>query len=158
MYSYSFEKAYNLQKLNDEIMASNLPIATIDWVDATHFVVNSQNQLTNLQQLTLNSVVEAHNSAMDVKTLIASKIAAARQWGVQLMDRQAAENVMAGYDIETIEHIMDTADKVMIALRTGSLYVAIARLNRITPDEVLTVAKLKAMRNEIEDYLKIPRT
>ena len=158
MFSYPFEKTYNISKLNDEIMASNLPISTIDWIDSTHFVVNSINQLNNLQQLTLNSIIEAHNSATDVKTLLATKIGAARRWAVELMDRYAAENVMLSYDVETIEYIMEKSEGVIAALRTGSLYVAIKRINDIDPDDIMSEARLKAIRNEIEDYLKIPRT
>ena len=159
MFSYEFTKEYNLPKLNAEILATNLPISSIDWNSPTQFTVNSTNQLNNLQQLALNAVIEAHNGGVDVLTLVTNKIVDARTFGTRLIDKYAAQNVLAGYDVEIIIQIMDRCDKVMRALKTGSLYVAIHEINLVTPDDsIITVAKLAAIRNEIQDYLKIPRT
>lgn len=159
MFKYPFTKAYNLEKLNQEIMAAGIPMISMDLPSSTQFIVNTNNQLTNLQQLTLNSVVEAHNSSIDLLTIVTNKIYNARLFGIRLMCKYGAQNVLSGYNVDTIQHIMTRTAKVQAALNTGSLYVAITEINLVEPDDtIITVAKLKAVRNEIEDYLQIPRT
>lgn len=159
MYHYPYNKAYNLDKLNQEIAAAGIPMISMDLLSSTSFVVNTPVQLTNTQQATLNAVVAAHVATTDVVAAVAARILAARNFGVHVIARYGAQNVLAGYSIDTIQEIMIKTAKVQAALNTGSLYVAIQEINNIEPDGVIiTTEKLKAVRNEIEDYLQIPRT
>lgn len=159
MFSYPFYKAYNLEKLNLEIAAANIPMISMDLMSDTHFVVNTAQQLTNSQQAALNQVVAAHIVVTDLVTQVANKILAARSFGTRLIAQYGAQNVLSGYPIEVIQEIMIKTAKVQAALNTGSLYVAIQELNAIEVDGVIvTEAKIKVFRNLIEDYLQIPRT
>lgn len=159
MFSYTFNKPYTLEKLNNEIAAADIPMISMDLVSDTMFVINTSVQLTNSQQLALNQVVASHVKTTDLVNIVADKILAARAFGTRVIARYGASNVLAGYSIEVIQDIMIKTTKVQAALNTGSLYVAIQEINNIQPDGVyITDAKLKAVRNEIEDYLQIPRT
>ena len=159
MYSYSFNKAYDLDRLTAEISAAGIPMISMDLISDTNFIVNSASQLTNTQQLALIAVVASHIKSTNLVNIVASRITAARSFGLNIMARYGAQNVIAGYDIATIQDIMIATSKVQAALNTGSLYVAIQEINSIEPDGIIiTVEKLKAVRNEIEDYLQIPRT
>jgi hypothetical protein len=159
MYSYSYNKEYNLEKLNLEIAAAGIPMMSMDLISNTHFVVNTAVQLSNNQQAVLNQVVASHVPISTLLDTVANRILAARSFGTRVIARYGAANVLAGYSIEQIQEITIKTAKVQAALNTGSLYVAITEINNIQPDGVLiTTEKLKAVRNEIEDYLQIPRT
>lgn len=159
MFSYSFNKKYSLEKLNGEIAAAGIPMISMDLLSDTHFVVNTAQQLTNAQQNSLNQVVASHSALSTIQDQVASKIMAARDFGVRLIAQYGAQNVLSGYSIEQIQDIMTRTAKVQAALNTGSLYVAISELNAIELDDtIITAAKIKVFRNQIEDYLQIPRT
>lgn len=159
MFNYSFTKAYTANKLIEEIGNAGIPMMSMDLISNTQFIVNVANQLTNAQLLTLNQVIASHVVTSSMVQLVADKIIAARAFGIGVIARYGAQNVLAGYDIATIQAIMIKTAKVQAALNTGSLYVAISEINAIEPDGVIiTVEKLTHVRNEIEDYLQIPRT
>lgn len=159
MFHYPFTKAFTLDKLNLEIAQSGIPMISMDIISENQFVINTAVQLTNSQQATLNQVVASHVPVSTMLDIVANRILAARAFGTKLIARYGASNVIAGYSIEQIQDIMTRTARVQSALNTGSLYVAIQEINAIEPDGVLiTVEKLKSVRNEIEDYLQIPRT
>lgn len=159
MYSYSFDKTYNLDKLTKEIDAAHIPMISMDLISSSNFIVNTAVQLSNAQQLALNQVVASHVSASNIVDVVAGKIMEARTFGIKIIMNYGAQNILAGYPVSIIQEIMIRTAKVQGALNTGSLYVAINEINAIVPDDsIITVAKLAAVRNQIEDYLGIPRT
>lgn len=159
MFSYTFHKAYTLNKLTEEIAAAGIPMMSLDLTSSTEFTVNVAQQLTNAQQAALNQVVGAHAAISTLQESVAAKIMAARDFGVRLIAQYGAQNVLSGYTVEQIQEIMIRTAKVQSALNTGSLYVAISELNSIELDDsIITAPKIKVFRNQIEDYLQIPRT
>lgn len=159
MYSYPYSKQYNLDKLVNEIAAAGIPMISMDLPSSSEFIVNTANALTNTQITALNAVVASHTLTTNVQDIVASKISAARDFGLKLITQYGAQNVLSGYSVEQIQDIMSRTARAQVALNTGSLYVAIAELNAIeTDDTIITAAKIKVFRNQIEDYLGIPRT
>lgn len=159
MFSYSYTKQYNLDKLNSEIAAAGIPMISMDLISSNEFIVNTANQLTNSQIAILDGVIAAHTVTTNMQEIVAAKIAAARNFGLKLITQYGAQNVLSGYSIEQIQDIMTRTAKVQAALNTGSLYVAIQELNAVQTDaSIITEAKIKQFRNQIEDYLQIPRT
>ena len=158
MFSYRFKKTYNLEKLNEEIALAQIPAISMDLLSADDFVVNTAVQLTNSQQLTLQQVVAAHIAVSTIEDEIANKILICRNFGIKMMARFGAGNVLAGYSEDVIDQIIVKTQKVMIAISSGSLKAAIREINKIEPDQYLTVEKLKKFRNEIEDFLLLPHT
>lgn len=159
MFHYTYNKQYNLDKLVKEIESAAIPMISMDLISDSEFVVNTANQLTNSQILALNGVVAAHTLTTNIQDVVAAKIMAARDFGTRLIAQYGAQNVLSGYSIEIIQDIMTKTAKVQAALNTGSLYVAIQELNSVeTDDTIITAAKIKVFRNQIEDYLQIPRT
>lgn len=91
--------------------------------------------------------------------MVADKIAAARVFGIRVIARYGASNVLAGYNVNQIQDIMIKTAGVQAALNAGSLYVAIDEINKLPLDDsIITNVKVALVRNEIEDYLGIPRT
>lgn len=158
MFHYRFQKPYNLEKLNTELAMAQIPMVSMDLISEVEFQINTNIQLSNSQQITLQQVVAAHISVSTIEDEIANKILICRNFGIRMMARFGAGNVLAGYNDEIIDHIIDKTEKVMIAVGSGSLKAAIRAINRIEPDEYITTEKLKKFRNEIEDFLLMPRT
>lgn len=158
MFHYNFNKTYHLEKLTSEIALAQIPMISMDLLSVSEFRVNTATQLTNSQQMTLTQVVAAHIPTATIIDEIANKIIICRNFGIKMMARFGATNVLAGYDDDTIDHIIEKTKDVMIAVGSGSLKAAIRAINRIEPDSVITEAKLKQFRNELEDFLLIPRT
>lgn len=158
MFHYSFKKTYNLEKLNTELAMAQIPMVSMDLISVDEFVINTPVQLTNSQQMTLQQVVAAHIALSTIEDEIANKILICRNFGIKMMARFGAGNVLAGYSEEVIDQIIEKTQKVMVAISSGSLKAAIRRINEIQPDQYLTEAKLKNFRNEIEDFLLVPRT
>lgn len=159
MFKYRYSKIYDLNKLIQEISDVGIPMMSMDLINSHEFIVNTAEELNGSQVSALNSVVSSHVSTTNMEDIVAGKISAARAFGNKLIAQYGAQNVLAGYDIATIQMIMEKTAKVLVALNTGSLYVAITELNAIETDEsIVTAAKVKAFRNLIEDYLQTPRT
>lgn len=159
MFHYKFSKKYNLDKLNNEIAAANIPMISMDLISDSEFIVNTAVELTSQQLQTLNAIIAAHVTTTNIKDVVAARIMAARDFGMKLIAQYGAQNVLSGYDIQQIQYIMEKTAKVQAALNTGSLYVAINELNAIEPDgNLITAEKIASFRNLIEDYLQIPRT
>lgn len=96
---------------------------------------------------------------VDPSDIVKAKIRAARVFGQDLIYQYGTHNVMSGFTVEQIQSIMDRTTRIVAALTTGSLYVAIAELNAIeTDDIVITPDVIKTYRNKIEDFLGIART
>lgn len=90
---------------------------------------------------------------------VKSRIAAARIFGIGLVTEYGATNVLAGKTTEQVQQIMQITGKVVVALNTGSLYVSLAELAAIVPDDTLiTAAQVTFFRNKIQDYVGVPRT
>lgn len=159
MFSYSFAKAYTLETLNNEIAQAGIPMISMDLTSNTEFTVNCANQLTNAQQVVLAQVVAAHIMTTDLVEIIANKILICRTFGIKMMARYGASNVLAQYNDEQIDDIIDRTAGVMNAINSGSLKAVIRAINKIQPDDhIITVEKLRQFRNEVEDFLQVPRT
>ena len=90
---------------------------------------------------------------------VKSRISAARTYGIGIVTTYGAVNVLAGLNTEQVQRVMSITSKVVAALNTGSLYVALAELAMITPDEtIIKTSQITQVRNQIQDYLGIPRT
>lgn len=96
---------------------------------------------------------------ISVATNIGNIVLAARSFGTEIMAQFAAENVLMGLTDAQMDQCLTTLEPVLIAFASGSLKIAIRRMNAIVPDGViLTTARVKKYRNLIEDFLGIPRT
>lgn len=80
-------------------------------------------------------------------------------FGRTLIATFSAQNSALNYPVAVVESLLVALGPIKNALETGSLDTAIYLLNNLTPDGVyITVAKVTAFRNMLEDYLQIPRT
>lgn len=66
MYSYSFTKQYNFEKLISELNGSGIFMDSIDMPDSTHFSINFSAQLSEQDEATMNTVVSNHNGTASV--------------------------------------------------------------------------------------------
>lgn len=160
MYSYEYNnKALNLTKLVGELATAGFIISSIDSISPTQYSINFETILSDGQKQSLDSLIAAHTVAPDTLTYLTQRILDCRTFGIHLVAKYGATNIMAGYNVAIIQDIMTRTARVQAALNSGSLYVAITELNAVTLDSsIVTTAKIKSVRNEIEDYLGITRT
>jgi hypothetical protein len=97
-------------------------------------------------------------SQIDPVKRVAASITAAMGFGRRLIAEFGASNVIAGLTPAQISSVAARAVNVQLLLMSGSLYTAIAAMNAIQTDAILTPALLKKYRNKIEDYLGVPQT
>lgn len=96
---------------------------------------------------------------ISMNELVKSRIRAARGFGQDLIYQYGTYNVLSGFTVEQIQSIMSRTLKLVAALTTGSLYVAIEELNALELDDtIITETVVTQYRNKIEDFLGIPRT
>lgn len=86
------------------------------------------------------------------------RIAEAMQFGHSIIVEVAAENVMMSLTVPQIISVLTKCAGVKAMLESGSLYTAIAALNAMTPDDILTAERIQKYKNKIESYLEIPLT
>lgn len=101
----------------------------------------------------------ASSPSPSIQVIVANAITSAQQFGNGLMVQFATENVLMGMTQDQMDEILSNLAEVMSALTSGSLKIAIIRINRLDPnDPLLPASRIQQYRNQIEDYLGIPRT
>lgn len=98
--------------------------------------------------------------SVPIQDQIAKVILNAQDFGKGLMIQFATENVLMGLSQSQMDTLLENLSEVMSALLSGSLKIAILRLNRIDPNSntTLDATRIQKYRNLIEDYLGVPRT
>lgn len=135
---------------------SDLILPGENWV---HMTSASLASLTASLQGEYDAWEDSLIPAFDPVAYVATKISAARIFGIEIVTYYGASNVLKGLSVEQVQEVMATTSKIVAALNTGSLYVAIAEINAVVPDGVIIKeSELTKVRNQIEDYLQIPRT
>lgn len=159
MFSYDYNKVFNVGRLFDELHAANIHPMCIDNETNSAFTICFNEELDEETKASLDALVDIHSASINMTDFVTAKIVDARRFGIQITASYGASNVLAGYSVEIIQDIMVRTAKAAAALNSGSLYVAIKELNAVETDEsVITPEKIAAVRNKIEDYLNIPRT
>jgi hypothetical protein len=130
------------------------------------------NEITTLiynEQLTQNEINEIINrdstfiDSDQISHVIINVISPARQFGNEIIDRYAAENVLLGItQLGKTKEIRHKTKEITDCLKTGSLYDAIDEIKNF-PDEskddiFITNERLLATLNLIESFLGIPLT
>ena len=80
----------------------------------------------------------------------------ARMFGQELMDEYATENILLGITQDgQSEVVLSTMGSVILALQSGSLYVAVDKIKALTTRDpkYITTARLLNFLNKIELYL-----
>lgn len=111
------------------------------------------------EQQWTNALAMYAQAPASLQTYIVGVILSASDFGSNLMAQFGSENVLMGLTQDQMDQCLTTLEPVIIALVSGSLKIAISRMNKVPLDGVvLTAARIQKYRNMIEDYLGIPRT
>lgn len=87
---------------------------------------------------------------------VRKRIKEAKQFGDQLIEEYGVRNVMSGKTTEQIRHIINKLSSMQLMLMSGSLYTALAQLDLVVPDNVVTQDDINYFRKRIKDYLGMP--
>lgn len=100
--------------------------------------------------------VASPTSTQNAEALIRSRIRAARLFGETLMEDYGVRNVMSGKTTEQIRHIINKMAPMQLMLLSGSLYTALAQLDLVVPDTIVTQDDINYFRKRLKDYLGMP--
>jgi hypothetical protein len=151
--TYAFIKDINPTKLQKEIKASAigskfLGISTVGNKATFHF---NAELITN-EYSTLTDILDDH-STTDASAHVSGKILKAREFGTNLIVEFGTRNILAGLTTEQISSMMALLNPVISALVTGSLNVAVAEIDKVTPDAILTAELIAEYRAKIVAFL-----
>lgn len=100
--------------------------------------------------------VPSPSSTQATEAMIRSRIRAAKQFGEQLIEEYGIRNVMSGKNTEQIRHIINKLAPMQLMLMSGSLYTALAQLDLVVPDTIVTQDDINYFRKRIKEYLGMP--
>ena len=168
MYSYTFSKTVNLDKLIVEIVTAGILVACVDISSPTDFTIKTLLQLTSPQITTLNGVVAAHSAIPTDQEVALAALSSSAAFGQVLIKAFQAENAVMGITASgKTRAVSNYLNNLSQYLRDGSLYGAIDELTAISNDLTLplsglspyvTSARAKLYRGKIQTYLGIPVT
>jgi hypothetical protein len=146
--------------------ASNLPPGWIiesmpyDGVSAVpnEWIVMTDDEM-RIQLSNNEAAYEAFISGqVDLVAIQVTKIKQAMTFGHNLIAEFGAGNVIAQLTPIQVAGVAQKLLNVQLLLLSGSLYTAIAALQGLVPDAILTTAVIKNYTNQIQTYLEIPLT
>lgn len=114
----------------------------------------SENQISKIQTLISNSNVDSSIEKAKIKEAVKNAI----EFGESLIIDFSADSISLGISqLGITDQVIEKTSKVINALKTGSLYLAINEIKNIPlsslDDIILTPLRLKDFRNRIEAYL-----
>jgi len=160
MYSYSFQKYCNTDRLRFELGTELATLLShITGTSSTtnlHFTV----ELTSEQQTSLTTIITNHVVYSSLE-YVQQAIEAAMLFGVTLVKEYSAENVLLGITQEgKTGEVLTKLAGVQLAIQAGSLYEVIVRIRAIPTDQYdtkyITAPRLLVFINKIEQYLGLP--
>lgn len=92
---------------------------------------------------------------MGLELTVAVKILAAIEFGKELMLEFAVENILSGKNTDQIAILSGKLARVQMLLISGSLYAALAEMQRVEVDELLTEATKQKYILKIRQYLGV---
>lgn len=178
-FSYQFVKEIDSQKLHLQISGAQLPVPKrIDTVNESVIVVFNQ-QLTENQQSSLESIVDNHVRLTTVESLSIYLDNSVFPFVKSLINSFAAENISMGItQAQKTGHVLslftkrfpvpssDFQNSLKDSFDTGSLYMSIAIIDYIRNNSsefsglspFITDERLLNMKNKIEIFLGINQT
>lgn len=99
---------------------------------------------------------QAQEQADKQQEALKSIVKKARQFGQDLMDEFATENILLGITQEgKTEEVLTKMSSIILSLQSGSLYVAIDQIKKFQgkDEKYLTDPRLLAFLNKIENYV-----
>jgi hypothetical protein len=138
----TYDKTINAPKLDKEIRALNISgykgLYSVGTKVKVVFTAEIPQTDTNSVELAVTN-----HSVSDPAAYVSGKIIKAREFGTGVIVEFGTRNVMAGLTTAQISDMMALLNPVIASLVTGSLNVAVAEIDKITPNAILT-AELKA--------------
>lgn len=150
MITYTYEKSVNPSRLATEVPQTNF--SHIETNGTTVYI----HYIDSTDESALSAAVTAHVATTSAD-VVAAAILRATEFGNDLIVEYATSNVLSGYTVEQVKDIIEKTAKVQVALKSGSLYVALDELDLVVTDEtVITADKILVFKNRIETYLGLP--
>lgn len=152
---YTFQKTnLMLDKLDAELKAITSKVQYLSWdAPSTLRVITSAN-LSTLEQNAVSAAVVAHQS-QTVKDLIKAAIINGMSFGCNLIADYGTTRKLRGCGIEDTERVLQKLGHIQTSLMSGSLYVALAQLERLEADEDIPQEDIDEFKAKLQAYLGV---
>ena len=149
---YSYSINCNTPKLIKEIKTLDIVGFVGVYTVGQDVKVVFENGLGTEDKSNLDNLVVNHSN-LDQEAYVASKIVRAKEFGQKIIVEFGTRNVLAGLTTPQIAQVMSKLSDLVTALSTGSLNVAVAAIDAIEPDELLSVELISQYRVKIVEFL-----
>ena len=143
-------QAVSVSKLMNEIVQSSLNAKFVSLdrdSDILSFVFSAS--LTTDENTEFNSIIQNHQPTDAIIKILND----AEVFGRKLVDEYKKLNILRGRTTDEVDQILTDLKDVLDALFTGSLYVALKRINDFTATALVTQADKDDFTTKINKYL-----
>jgi hypothetical protein len=98
----------------------------------------------------------AQYTAPTPQQIVGAKIISAKEFGEILLNEIATDNVLAGVSTQDVQSLIINNLGLILMLKSGSLYTALATVSSYVPDTVMTQSRLNKYIAQLKTYLGIP--
>lgn len=154
MTSYTFVKKADKVQLDAELKKSSIAGAlSALTVLGTVITVDMVRPLSASERSALTKVIVDHTVKSDSEKFIQSKISSAIQFGQQFMIEVATDNVLMGLNTSQILRMLQKYGHIQGMMLSGSLHTALAAIEAIEPDDIVSPARKALYVSKIKKYL-----
>lgn len=97
----------------------------------------------------------AQYTAPTPQQIVGGKIVNAKAFGESLLNEIATDNVLVGASTAQIQSLIINNLGLILMLKSGSLYTALATLANFTPDSLITQSRIDKYSGQLKSYLGI---
>jgi hypothetical protein len=152
---HTYIKPINSEKLVKELSQSSFKDKLVH-VDSSfqlgNVTVNLSSALTTAEKTELDSLIASHTTD-DFQKYVEKAIMNAQVFGNEIMVEYGAKNVIAGKSVTDVGLISERLAIVQQLLSSGSLHVALAELDNVTVDALISQAEIDEVKTKIQEYL-----
>ena len=103
---------------------------------------------------TLHSLITNHKAATDAELYTKARISDAISFGQSIILEFATENVIMKLSTEQVGYVLYKFSNIKSMLESGSLHTALAAMEAIKPDAIISKERIDKYSNKIKEYLK----
>ena len=150
-----------IKKANQILITNELSKSSISSLINTVLVIDNKirifttRNLTPAEEKVLYEVVAKHNPPSLEEQMTKDRVLSAIAFGQSIIVEVATENIMLKLSINDILYMLTKFAGIKAMLESGSLYTALATLQSVKPDAIMTQDRLNKYINKLKLYLGI---
>lgn len=154
---FTYIKNINRDLLVKELTAAgvNNLISSIE-VRGNILNIKTSRNLSILEEAKIYDVLLKHSPPSILEQNMQARVTAAMQFGQKFMIEFATENIMLGLTVEQIAEMLIKYGHIQSMMLSGSLYTALAAVQAVEPDNLITQERKDRCIKKLKTFLGIP--